>query len=146
MNMACFDFLFKKTNKKKLQIEHPELGTLTYDPDGWWNGKTSTNGYELELSIDGDETGVGFGLDEICVDVLRRFAEFKAKALIKLNQTVLEYKIPIALEFTPFQIMWIAKESTNVCFAIGFNDNHDQYKLWRVEFENGEPVGCGYDD
>jgi hypothetical protein len=144
--MTWFDSLFGKTVSKQIQIEHPEFGTLTYNPDGWWDGKTQAAGFDLELSIDGDENGLGEGLDEICGDVLNRFPQYHARALIKLDQTVSEYKIPIALEFTPFEILWIWKDSQKDGFAIRFNDNDDEYKLWRVEFENGEPIGCGYDD
>jgi hypothetical protein len=144
--MGFFDFLHDKTSKTNLEIQHPGLGRLIYEDDGWWMGQVVLDGLEIEITIDGDENGIDAGLDEICIKVLNHFPEFHEKAQEKLKQTVLDYKILISLKFTPYGIFNIWSEVNNERFTIGFNDNHEPYKLWRVEFENGKAIGCGYDD
>jgi hypothetical protein len=141
-----FDFSKDKTLKTELEIQHPKLGRLVYEEEGYWTGRASFGEYKIEFSIDGNETGIDAGLDEICVEALNHFFEFNKKALALLRQTVSDYGIPVPLEFAPFEIIWIWKEENKEGFTIRFNDNQDPYKLWRVEFENGEPINCGYDD
>jgi hypothetical protein len=144
--MGFFDFLRDKTSGTNLEMQHSEFGRLIYEEDGWWTGQVILDGREIEITIDGNERGINAGLDEICVNVLNHFPEFHEKAQVKLKQTVLDCKIPISLEFAPYAIFNIRKEVEQERFTIGFNDNHDPYKLWRVEFENGIAIGCGYDD
>lgn len=143
--MGLFDFLKDKTLKTDLVIQHPRLGRLTYQEEGWWEGQTSVDDYVIEFSINGNENGLDNGLDEICIQVTDGFSEFHEKAITLLNQTVLAYKIPVSLNFVPFEILWIWKESNKEGFTIRFNDNSDPNKLWRVAFENGEAINCGYD-
>lgn len=144
--MGFFDFLRDKTLEADLELQHPKLGKLVYEEEGWWKGQLTHGEYEIEISINGNENGVDFGLDEICVYAVNNFSEFHEKAHVSLKQTVSDYKIPTPLEFTLSGIFNIWKEGDKEGFTIGFNDNHDPYKLWRVEFENGKATGCGYDD
>lgn len=145
--MSLFDLLFRAPAESESRvIEHPRLGTLEFDGENFWLGNIVVDGFPLEITLDWQGNGFPPGHDAICVWVIDNFSEINQKAQERLRKTVQDYKSPVDLTFTPSEILWIWNDGPAKHFTIRFNDDHDEYKLWRVEFRDLETVGCGYDD
>lgn len=144
--MSLYEFIFGRPDPNPRIVDHPRLGKLEFDGESYWIGKVVAEGFQLKISLDWEGDTFLQEHAEICVWVIDNFAELHKKAQTKLRQTVDEYKIPVDLEFIPNEVLWIWNDEHHQGFSIRFNDNHDEYKLWRVGFQDGEPLNCGYDD
>jgi hypothetical protein len=144
--MSWYEFIFGKPEPNPTVIEHPRLGTLTFDGENFWLGNVIADDFPLEIVLDWEGNAFPAGQDEICLWVIDNFAEIHKRAQVKLTDYLVQYCIPIELRFTPNEILWMWKEEAKKRFTIGFTDNQDENKLWRVEFLDLEPINCGYDD
>lgn len=123
-----------------LHMQHPELGTLTFESD-LWSGQMERDGKPIHFYIAGTESQP----DGKLVDQLRA----AISKLPELERAALEFihaKEPDALGDFTFESLDFLWEQKPENFAMEFALAGDDDGIWRVEFESGHPKSVGRDD
>jgi hypothetical protein len=122
-------------------FEHPTLGTFRFE-DGVWKANIPQGASTLELSIAGDDAAPNQTLVTAATGLLARFAEVKDAALDFLTS---QEEAPSREDFTCYDLELLREEFPNH-FSLSFILFGDLGGLWRVEFEDGEPLFLARDD
>lgn len=119
-------------------MQHPRLGELEWENDGWWQGQLSVAGDEISFAVLGEKNGPVASLVDALVATLQRWREVLAKARAYVAKA--EKKVDPE-DLIPLSIVFLWSPTT---FALELEGEGDA--IWRVEFENGEPKQLGRDD
>ena len=122
-------------------FEHPTLGSFRAE-GRVWTTSISQGKDSLALSIAGDESAPNVKLVEAASALLARFPEVKEAALALLTS---QDEAPNREDFTCYGLELLREEFPNH-FSISFILFGDLGGLWRVEFEDGEPLFLARDD
>ena len=122
-------------------MQHPRLGELEWETDGWWQGQLSVGGDELAFAVLGDKRGPVGALVDALVATLEHWRETLAKARAYVAKAGKGKVDPEDL--IPLSIVFLWSPTT---FALELELEGDEEAIWRVEFENGEPKQLGRDD
>jgi len=129
------------TAKSPVEFVHPEFGVLSLD-SGLWSGKVQRDGRDIRFCIAGTSTAPDDGLLGQLRDLLGRFAEVERAAMdfLRMQAPALRSR-----EFTFYSIDFLWEEKPDA-FAMEFRLAGDEYGIWRVEFDRGQPKSVGRDD
>ena len=127
--MSLFEYLFgKEPENRTLGINHPKLGKLVYEDEGWWKGETGIDGLRIEFFVSGDEDCVNENLAKDCAEVIENFNEYKQKAFLFLEKQRVYWKIQQELKFTPTDFRLYFRKGEKKYFSMNFYKRLDRSK------------------
>jgi hypothetical protein len=140
--LACF---FASQASPTQTIAHSELGTLSYDDSGFWNGIIQTDGTALTFALCGDSSGP---FPEQARRLQNTVADFGT-----LRNTVydsLASRLKTVAEVRPeeFRIhgLWFLWPTRPDYFIVEMALEGDQFGLWKLEFEGQRATHLSRDD
>ena len=145
---SFFDWLlpgFKRTTSLPGTIfQHPNLGQVVFEDEGWWRGKCKVGEREIEFSVPDDGTGIDEMQAESCVQVLRSFDMVVQKAVRLISSELKSPENEILCRFTPTDLWGFSLHKNKQSFYLSFSDSENKYALWRVQFEDDKAkcLGC----
>ena len=122
-------------------FEHPTFGSFRVE-DGVWTATIPQGEASIDLSIAGNESAPNAKLINAASNLLARFSEVKEQALAFLTS---QDEAPSRDDFTCYDLELLQEELPNH-FSLSFILFGDLGGLWRVEFEDGEPLFLTRDD
>jgi hypothetical protein len=127
--------------KSKLTFEHNELGPFVAEGD-LWTSIVPDGRKSLELSLAGNETGPHPALLAAASALLQRLAEVEKAALDFLTS---QEEAPDREDFICQSLEFVREDYPNH-FSLSYVLFGDDGGVWRVEFEDGEPIFLARDD
>lgn len=122
-------------------FEHPTLGTFRAEA-GVWTASIPQGKADIALTLAGNESAPDERLINAASALLARFAEVEEQALFVLTS---QPEAPSREDFTCYGLEFLREEFPNH-FSLSFILFGDLGGLWRVEFEDGEPLFLARDD
>lgn len=129
------------TPTPNLTFEHTALGSFVAEGD-LWTSSVSEGGRTLELSLSGNESGPFEALLTAASALLPRLPEVEQHALAFLTA---QEDAPDREDFI-CQGLELLREDYPQHFSLSFVLFGDDGGVWRVEFEDGEPLFLTRDD
>jgi len=129
----------KKTPRR--EFRHPALGTIVHE-DGLWNGSAHRSGRDIPFLVAGGDAQPDARLLDRLQTILSRFSEVEQQALAFLRDQEPEARnMPL-----DFYMLDVADERSPDDFTLEFVNDADGDRVWRVEFQAGQPKNAGFDD
>jgi hypothetical protein len=135
--------LSESFGKKKpgREFQHLALGTIVHE-DGLWNGSAHRKGRDIPFLVAGTDTEPDPRLLDRLQSILGRFTDVEQRALSFLRSQESETR-NMALDF---YMLDVADKNYPDDFTLEFVGEADGDRVWRVEFEAGQPKSTGFDD
>ncbi len=135
--MNWFSFLWSEERQNEETImNHPKLGQIKYEDEGWWKGEKIIEENNIEFFVDGTEREIDETLADYCFDVLSKFEIYFENALTLIESELSIPKIEVKSRFTPNSISSFWKNQDKTMFYMWFDDKSNEYAHWRVQFDN----------
>ena len=128
-------------SKPPFAFEHATLGSFVADDDVWTT-KVAVGNSTLELSLAGTASAPHEALITAATALIARFSEVKETTLAFLTS---QDEAPERDDFI-CQGMELLREDYPNHFSLSFVLYGDDGGVWRVEFEDGEPLFLTRDD
>ena len=129
------------SSNPRLVFQHVTLGSFVAEGDIWTSNIALDSG-SLELSLAGNESAPHESLVTAASALLARLSELKEAALDLLTS---QDDTPDRRDFI-CQGMELLREESSDHFSLSFVFFGDLGGIWRVEFEDGEPLFLARDD
>ena len=123
------------------EARHPTYGLLTGE-DGLWTGIAHPNGREVRFTVGGTDTAPDDELLRQVDGIIGRFAEVERQAVEHLR----EHEAEVGKATLEVYGLDVAESSHPDDFTLEFVADADDSRVWRVEFEAGQPKRTGFDD
>jgi hypothetical protein len=127
--------------RSKLVFEHTDLGSFVAEGD-IWTATIAEGDRKVEVSLAGNEAGPHEALLTAASALLERMAEVKEQALGFLTS---QEEAPDREDFICQGVEFLREDYPNH-FSLSFVLFGDDGGVWRVEFEDGEPLFLARDD
>ena len=145
--MGVFSWLFRAPEPPPTPIDHPVLGRIECRPEeGWWEGTRSVRDHLiLRFSVSGTRRGPDDALVGPLEQTLQDWATIELKIHAFLEPRLVGFPQAKVQDFTPTDVvyLWPGKPDH---FWVDLSMAGDEYAIWRIEFEQGEPKYLGRDD
>ena len=132
---------YLRERKPAHEVRHPAYGVLT-GQGGVWTGIGRSNGREVRFTVGGTESAPDDVLLQRVDAILGKFADVERRAVEFLRREEDEVK-RAAFEVYGLDV---PDEKHPDDFALEFVADRDDSRVWRVEFESGQPKCTGFDD
>ena len=145
--MGFFANIFGRPKRQAPEpLQHPGLGELVWNQDGWWEGSVDHQGTPVAVSVGGDEAGPRPDMATAAVATLSVLEDNSQKAVRFLLADL--PKLGARIEPSQFTLkgvchLWLDRPQD---FWREFDLEGDPHAIWRVEFEDGNPRYSGRDD
>lgn len=123
------------------EVRHPMYGLLTGE-DGLWTGIARTNGREVRFTVGGTDTTPDDELLRQVDGIIDRFADVERRAVEHLR----EHEEEVGKATLEVYGVDVVDNSHVDDFTLEFVADADDSRVWRVEFEEGQPKRTGFDD
>jgi len=129
----------KKTPPR--QFQHPDLGTFVLE-DGLWSGLLRRDGRDIRFVVGGGDTAPDARLLDRAQSILSSFPKVEQQAVAFLRSRESEAgQMPL-----DFYMLDVTDGKRPDDFTLEFIGEDDGDRVWRVEFEAGQPKSTGFDD
>jgi hypothetical protein len=123
------------------EVRHPAYGSLTGE-GGLWTGVAHPNGREVRFTVGGTDSAPDDGLLRRVDGIIGRFAEVERRAVEHLR----EHEAEIGRAALDVYGLEVTEGNRPDDFTLEFLADGDDSRVWRVEFEAGQPKQTGFDD
>ena len=123
------------------EVQHPTFGLLRGE-GGIWSGTTRANGREVHFAVAGSNSAPDEQLLRRLGGIIDRFPDVERQAAEHLCRQEAEIA-KAALEVYGLDITEGTRPDD---FTLEFLADGDDSRVWRVEFEAGQPKRTGFDD
>jgi len=123
------------------EVRHPTYGLLTGD-GGVWTGTARSSGWEVRFTVSGTDSAPDENLLQRVGDIIGRFPELERRAVEHLR----EHEVGIGKGALDVYGLDVAESDHPDDFTLEFVADADDSRVWRVEFEGGQPKRTGFDD
>jgi hypothetical protein len=123
------------------QMRHPTYGLLAGD-GGVWTGTARSNGREIRFTVRGTDSVPDENMLQRVGGIIGRFPELERRAVEHLR----EYEVEIGKAALDVYGLDVAESDHPDDFTLEFVADADDSRVWRVEFEGGQPKRTGFDD
>ncbi len=123
------------------EVRHPTYGLLTSD-GGLWSGMARSDGREVRFTVGGTHSAPDDALLRRVGIIISSFAEVERRATHYLRAQEAE------VSKAAFEVygLDVTEENHPDDFTLEFVADGDDSRVWRVEFEAGQPKRTGFDD
>lgn len=123
------------------EVRHPTFGLLTGE-GGIWSGTTPTNGREVHFTVAGSDSAPNEQSLRRLSAIFGRFPDVERQAAEHLRKQEAEIG-KAALEVYGLDVTEGTRPDD---FTLEFLADGDDSRVWRVEFQAGQPKQTGFDD
>jgi hypothetical protein len=123
------------------EVQHLTFGLLTGE-GGIWSGTARTNGREVHFTVAGSDSAPDEQLLRRLGDIVGRFPDVERQAAEHLRKQQAEIR-NAALEVYGVDVTEGTRPDD---FTLEFLADGDDSRVWRVEFQAGQPKQTGFDD
>jgi len=130
-----------RERKPTREVRHPAYGVLKGE-GMQWTGICQPDGREVRFTVGGTDSAPDDVLLQRVDAVLGRFAEVERRAVDFLRAQEAEVSKAV---FDVYGLE-VAEKKHADDFTLEFVADGDDSRVWRVEFESGQPKRTGFDD
>ena len=123
------------------EVQYPTFGLLTGE-GGIWSGATRADGREIHFTVAGSDTAPDEELLRRLGGIIGRLPDVERQAAEHLRNQEAEIG-KAALEVYSLDV---TKGTRPDDFTLEFLADGDDSRVWRVEFQAGQPKQTGFDD
>lgn len=128
------------------KLDHPTLGVVEFEDEGWWRGETKVGDRTIKFFIPDDGKGIDEAQADYCIERLTRFDDVLQDAVCLMSSKLDLSEAAVLDRFKPTELWGFSRVRGERLFYLSFADANDEYKLWRVQFNNEKATYLGYDD
>lgn len=128
------------------KLAHPTLGAVEFEDEGWWRGETKVGDRTIEFFIPDEGNGIDETQADYCIERLSRFDDVLQDAVCLMSSKLDLSEAAVLDRFKPTELWGFSQVRGERLFNLSFADAHDEYKLWRVQFNDEKAKYLGYDD
>jgi len=123
------------------EVQHRTYGLLTGE-GGIWSGTARTNGREVPFTVAGSDSAPDDQLLQRVGGIIGRFPEVERQATKHLR----EHEAEIGKAALEVYGLELTERNRPDDFTLEFVADGDDSRIWRVEFQAGQPKQTGFDD
>ncbi len=132
---------YLRERKPTHEVQHPTYGLLTGE-GGIWSGTARADGREIHFTVVGSDSRPDDHLLRRVGGILGRFPEVERQAAEHLR----EHEAEIGKAALEVYGLDVTEGTRPDDFTLGFLADGDDSRVWRVEFQAGQPKQTGFDD
>ena len=136
-SMGIFSWLFGEAEPPPEPIDHPTLGRLEPQADGWWEGRRAVGGgRDIEFCIAGDKEGPAPALVTPLQRTLEDWSTVESKIRSFIEPRIVDFPEASVDDFSPTAVCYLWPRKPHY-FMVDLCMKGDEYGIWRVEFDSG---------
>ena len=135
--MGILSWLFGEREPAPEPIDHPILGRLKPQPEGWWEGRCSLGGgRDIEFCIAGDREGPAPALVSPLLETLENWAIVESKIRAFIEPRIVDFPQASVDDFSPAVVCYLWPRKPQY-FMVDLSMKGDEHGIWKVEFDSG---------
>ena len=124
------------------EVRHPTYGSLAGECGGLWTGMARPNGRKVRFTVGGTDSAPDDEMLRRVGGIIGRFPEVERQAA----KYPREHEAEIGKAALEVYGLEVTERNRPDDFSLEFLADGDDSRVWRVEFEAGQPKQTGFDD